>query len=95
MADVKRMYAAKLGTDNLRGGGIPSDGLGLEGSDDAELTTGSSTRRSERIKKPNIVTNVSVLGDVAKVYKDVCGMFAETGGDATVEEGNPTSTREA
>jgi len=152
VADVERMYAATLGTDNLRGGGIPSDGLDLEGSDDAELggvsisssnreykcsteksknrevrvskrrrrkddipvvraseedtevagmgtneveTTGSSTRRSERIRKPNIVTNVSVLGDVAKAYKDVCGMFAETGGNATVEEGNPTSTREA
>jgi hypothetical protein len=115
------MYAATLGTDNLRGGGIPSDRLDLEGSDDAELgvistfssdreskcspeisknrevrvskrrrrkdeiqiipvvraseedtevagmgkneveTTGSSNRRSERIKKQtNIVTNVSV-----------------------------------
>ncbi len=58
-------------------------------------TTSGSTRRSERIKKTNIVTNVSVLGDVVKVYKDVCGMFSKTGGDAKVEEGNLTSTREA
>ncbi len=39
-------------------------------------TTCSSNRRSERIRKPNLVTKV---GDVAKAYKDVCGMFSETG----------------
>ncbi len=32
VADVERMYAATLGTDDLRGGGIPGDGLSLEGS---------------------------------------------------------------
>jgi hypothetical protein len=38
---------------------------------------------------------VSVLGDVAKVYKDVCGMLSETRGDTTKQEENPTSTRMA
>ena len=50
VADVERMYAATLGTDNLRGGSIPSDGLDLEGSNDAELggvSTSSSNRESK------------------------------------------------
>lgn len=42
---------------------------------------------------------MSVLGDMAKVYKDMpdmWGMFSETGGDVSGEEDNPiSSTREA
>ncbi len=43
------MYAATLGIDDLRGGGIPGDGLGLEGSV-AEFE-GVSTSESNRESK--------------------------------------------
>ena len=64
---------------------------------ESDVETGKYRRVSNRKRTPNNVTNVSSLGDIGSsrdIYKDVCNMFSESGGDAE-DEKDPASTKEA